>query len=284
MGCLVPGDDDYWWDGSAARNGIKNFVESGRGYIGTCGGAGIACRHYWHAEDATPIGGPGICLNLVNADAWNTYPNTGNHAYFDRHTMFDEDDCGVGDWGGIPMENKFTDDPPAPFEGYNEKTLRYWGGPWFDNLGTGVTGVAKYNKEPGNETTTQLHKLNGNVVETNIQGKWSILIQEAIDGKGRIVLFGCHPEHYTWEWGSGQVVENNSLTKQEYIYCYPSPQPDEEPDPAIMSSPPYPTDSVIQDCAKWIVEPILDDIDEFVPENNEGYENPDPPTNHDDFP
>jgi len=268
---LAPGDNDYWEDGSAARDGIKNFVESGGGYIGTCGGAAIVCKEYKHPEDSTSIEDSSIYLGLVDAIAWNTYNWQGNHVYFDRHTMFDEannpETYGVGDWGGIPMEN-YMKNPVAPFENYksystynstnNTVTLRYWGGPWFDHLGDGVTGIATYGKEPGNENTTQLHRANGEVITTNIQGEWSIIAQDAIDGKGRIVLFGCHPEHLTWDWGEGQVYEGNLGTpKANYTYCYPPPPPGEQPNPKNMLPPPHKTDKVVQDCAKWIIEGML---------------------------
>ena len=75
---------------------------------------------------------------------------------------------------------------------------------------------------------------------------------------GRIVLFGCHPEHLTWNWNDGQVFEDNLGTLDaNYIYCYPPQQINEEPDPQQMLPPPNNTDSIIQNCAKWIVEVIL---------------------------
>jgi len=264
---LAPGDNDYWEDGSNVRDQIKTFVESGGGYIGTCGGAAIACKDYRRPSDGTTIENSGFYMGLVNATAWSSWEGTGNHAYFDRHTMFDEDDCGVGDLGGIPMKNHI-ENAIGPFENYESYTtydssdesitLRYWGGPWFTYTSTCVTGIAKYNKEPGDEPTTQLHKANGDIVETDIKNEWSIIIQEAINGKGRIVLFGCHPEHLTWDWGSGQVCESDLGTLfPKYIYSFPPPQPGEPPNPQNISAPPHETYDVLQDCARWIAEEIL---------------------------
>jgi len=219
-------------------------------------------------------------LGIVNAWAYTSiFKYKSNRAYFYKGIMFDKgspeegNGSGRSDWGGIPMVNAFIENPPAPFENYQEYrtynsdpddptgvTLRYWGGPWFKDLGTGVTGVARYNPDACKDETIKLHykTLAGEIEEINLSyyigDKWSIIIQDNIDGKGRVVLFGCHPEHYVWDWGSGHTVENSDYS--EYIYWYPPP--DETPSWDEILPPPNDSSDIIQDAAVWIVEPMLD--------------------------
>ena len=76
-----------------------------------------------------------------------------------------------------------------------------------------------------------------------------------MDGSGRVVLFGCHPEHYTWKWGEGQAIENSDYSK--YIYSYPPQDNDGIPPWEDIQPPAHDTSGIIQDCAEWIAETSL---------------------------
>ena len=279
---LAPGDDDYFTDqgkqdGAGLKDAIRNFVENGGGYLGTCGGAEFACRHIkWKTAEGDIEDSGLITLGIIDAIAYNAPPYTGNSNYFYRGIMYDSgtpeegNGSGVSDLGGIPMINVFKN-PVGPFKNYriNQKiNLRYWGGPWFDP-GKNATGVAKYDREACENESILLHyRLDGRNVTINLSryigDKWSIIMQDSINGKGRIVLFGCHPEHKTWKWGSGKIIENDDYT--QYIYAYPENASSWQK----IKEPPVETYDIVQEAAKWIVEPVLHNITEtwIEDENN----------------
>ncbi len=234
---LAPGDSDYWWDqfqGDATvfKNEIRTFVDNGGGYIGTCGGAAIACKYNWRSyPTGGTINGP-FALGLVDAEAYGEL--NGNQQYVEREIMYDTgygDGSGRSDWGGIPVKNVFVNETYA-YEIFgkheNEKiTLTYWGGAWYEptsDSDSNFIGIAKFDEEPSQNKSLALHWKNGSTVKTNIQGKWSIIAANYDnngDGiAGRVVLFSAHPEHSCWDLSKGvhHVVED--LKNQTYIYYY----------------------------------------------------------------
>ncbi len=286
---LAPGDDDYFTDQKLLENGkelvseIRKFVENGGGYLGTCGGAEFACKMVYAADTGELIYGNNSNviphpLGIIDATAWTSMSRyKSNRAYFYRGIMFDSgtpeqgNGSGVSDWGGIPLKNNFnTSEPIPPFNKYwkNSLTLRYWGGPWFEP-GRNAIGVAWYDEKACEDKTILLHykKLNGAAEAINLSkyigGQWSILEQDRVNGEGRIVIFGCHPEHKTWEWGSGKIMENENY--DEYIYANPKNASSWQE----IKGPNVATYDIIQEAAKWIVEPMLDNITETLAE----YEN-----------
>ena len=303
---LAPGDDDYFQDqlkpdGAGLKDAIIDFVKKGGGYIGTCGGADFACQGIKHVkDDGTVVEDTSInTLGIVDAYAYTAYPYTANTLYFYRNIMYDKgtpeegNGSGVSDWGGIPMKN-VIENPVGPFQNYqnfstynpsdNTLTLRYWGGPCFEPYGHAV-GIAKYDNKSCNDKSILLNYTKNSIVNLSryIGGKWSIIEQDNVDGKGRIVLFGCHPEDRTWEWGSGRVIQNLSkIGNYSYIYFYNKsglPKDWKEKLPELwkyIQQPPKETYDIIQQALKWIAEPMLNNLTDTIYKNNDTNTQPNP--------
>jgi len=268
---IAPGNDNYWFDEAIHflkkdifRDEIRNFVASGGGYIGTCGGGTMACKAMaYRNPDGTVTTDTSynttFLLEMVNATAFTEPSYKGNSRYVRKVQLYDFDEhdkSGISDWGGIPMRHLFSDNLPAPFSAYSGqiKDIRYWGGRWYENPGVGVTPIAKYNKEPSpDEPTTDLHdKIDGVVwnVTTHLKGKWASL--QASFGQGNVLIFGSHPELKTWSWESGEVIEDENYTSYIYRCDVNNDGKFDEND-----EPPINTRYLIWESAQWMVEQQL---------------------------
>ncbi|RLF44748.1 MAG: hypothetical protein DRN17_03910 [Thermoplasmata archaeon] len=225
----APGDSDYYDDQIAHglpssysnrkfRNNIKNFIENGGGYIGTCGGATFACwahrdKEWW----STPY--PEYHLQMVDAYA-NNCQETGVIPQGEE-MEYAEKGCLSGYPGyehGIPLTSHIKDTNLA----YQvlgtrnvNKNLRYWGGPGFHEVDDADT-LATYAEEPSQNNDKKIHDSNGNVIETDIDNMASILATTyPYNTGGRVVIFGQHPELHSWS--GGHVEENSAYTKYQWV-------------------------------------------------------------------
>lgn len=221
---VAPGDSDYFEDqlnhpslAETFRENIKNFVDDGGGYIGTCSGALFACES-WELSGASLAsdgpyeepewwGDPSLSLGIVDATLCSRWCH--ENVYGHRHIIDDSD------FGGIPLRSYIYDEEPLKdFAG--RKSLRYWGGGYFKDPGQSVTELAYYWDDADEHESTQLHKFGiwTPVVETDLWRNASIL--KTTYGNGRVIIFAQHPELLTWNWNSGITDENLLHTK--YIY------------------------------------------------------------------
>lgn len=250
----APGDDDYYddqtaiggpwhWKNKQFRNNIKNFVENGGGYIGTCGGATFACwahrdKEWW----STPY--PEYHLQMVDAYANNcqetgVVPQGEEMEYAEKGCL-----SGYPSYEhGIPLTSHIEDTNLA----YQvlgtrnvNKNLRFWGGPGFHDIDNADT-LATYAEEPSQNNDKKIHDSNGNVIETDIDNMASLLATTyPYDSGGRIVIFGQHPELHSW---SGGHVEENGPAYTKYQWAG-----------GTETSASW---SLIQNAAKWIVSKWL---------------------------
>lgn len=184
------------------KENIKRFVENGGGYIGTCGAAIIACQN--------PIlGWPFIkTLDMVNLYAYET--------------IFNEAQYYLQDGFGIPVliHIKYSLNPI--FKGFygSLRSINYFGGPAFipahkhDKRYGRILVLATYATEPSE--IAPIHRqpiFGGGLVKTNLKGKYAVIATTY--GKGRVVLFGPHPE--LWSWRIDKVLSKNNSRIEEGI-------------------------------------------------------------------
>ena len=215
---IMPGANTYWAlrKGSPIfsnrwKNAIRNFVKNGGGYIGICGGSTIACQ----GRKTSDSKASSIAEFLKISNNW------ANQIYYRQ----DQYDIRNPNTGGIPInvEIRKSGNPifdPFYFQHSNKaRSIRYWGGPAFiiadskDDLLGHVNILATYAEEPMEKAL--LHWFASDLkVKTDMKGKGAII--STTYGKGRIVLFGCHPDAPTWY--DGHIEENYvSYPRYEWI-------------------------------------------------------------------
>ena len=211
---VAPGDNDYWEDqynhpSSCAtfRSKIRNFVSAGGGYVGTCGGASIACTKKVSTSPVDPSYKPpwlgsSFLLKMVDATAFNRIYHEQQYVWSGQYGIVQfGHKCPEYGAGGIPVRSYIY--PSAPFSVSGYRSIRYWGGPAFKNLGSGVQAWAYYVDEPSDIAPIHVNRrwwaprATDPWVETDIKSKYSIIA--ATYGNGKLVLFGQHPEVFTWE-------------------------------------------------------------------------------------
>ncbi|HEX08581.1 MAG TPA: hypothetical protein ENG38_02080 [Thermoplasmatales archaeon] len=184
------------------KDNIRKFVENGGGYVGTCGAAIMACQN-------PVIGWPFIkTLGIVNLYAYET--------------IFNEAQYYLQDGLGIPVliHIKYSLNPI--FKGFygSLRSINYFGGPAFlpahkhDRKYGRITVLATYATEPSE--IAPIHRqpiLGGGLVKTNLEGKYAAIATTY--GKGRVVLFGPHPE--LWSWRIDKVLSKNASRIEEGI-------------------------------------------------------------------
>ena len=237
---------------STFRQNIKNFVANGGGYVGTCGGASFACK--------SRAFGPGLkyttpgtyLLGMVDATATSRALHEDQYASKGEYNVNNYAAGDWEDWGGIPVPTQFVGgsnifpDIDKYIDTSYGSSIRYWGGSAFVHPGPSVNVIAKYNKEPGNDSSLQLHRFGSNeVISTTLLHNPAIV--STTYGNGRVIIFGNHPELKSWKYGTGHVVEDSLHTK----YLYASNTNGEKFEPK------FDTRGIILDSAKWAVQPAL---------------------------
>jgi len=205
---IMPGANTYW----ALRRGspifspkwrtvVRNFVKSGGGYIGICGGSTIACQGRKTSDSQE-----GSVTEFLKIS--NTWANQ----IFYRQDQYD---IRNPDTGGIPINVDIKRSGNPVFDSFyfqhsnEDRSIKYWGGPAFivadsqDNLLGPVNILGTYAEEPMEKAP--LHWFASDLkVKTDMKGKGAIISTTC--GKGRIILFGNHPDAHTWH--NGHMEEN----------------------------------------------------------------------------
>jgi len=183
------------------RNRVREFVAGGGGYLGICGGANLASMGFQE-----PLG-PNSVLERGVLGLANVYVNDQQHEEWQY--------LWKANWeqGMPPVEIYIAPADNPIFAGcYDEKRgVRYGGGPGMypahdqDPLLGPVVPLAVYAQEP--MQVAPLHfwrwrqgewEIWANVT-TDIRGQWAAVATTY--GRGRVVLFGPHPEKPTWFGG-----------------------------------------------------------------------------------
>ena len=190
---IIPGSGNPAW-----KNAVQSFVERGGGYLGICGGANLASMGFNESYsfnsllDAATLSIANIYVNNEQSEEWQ-YLWRSNWRY-----------------GGLPINLSIKkNNIPIFSELYGlQRSIRYWGGPGMYNANIederfgAVIPLALYNEEPMDIAPLHYWTWHGKEaiplknVTTNINGTYAGITTTF--GKGRIVLFGPHPERNTF--------------------------------------------------------------------------------------
>ncbi|KAA0007111.1 MAG: hypothetical protein FE045_01080 [Thermoplasmata archaeon] len=208
------GIDKLW------KERVRQFIASGGGYLGICGGANEASMGYEKPSNAMDY-----LINKAVLRIANVYINDDQ----DQEWQYLYKTAGIE--GGVPIECRLLRHPI--FEAYPNDTriIRYEGGPGMypananDKLLGEIEPIAIYNEEPSEKAP--LHHwykkwgkwyMDGNIT-TDIKGQYAGIATTY--GKGRIVLFGPHPEEITMIGGHVEEFPGRSkytLFREKYLY------------------------------------------------------------------
>lgn len=197
---IVPGAARSYFDAYIPkwREEVIKFVANGGGYIGICGGANLASMGF---NEKVSLNG---LINFSVLKIANVYVNDQQ----DEEWQY----LWKSNWryGGIPINVYIPKNNIPIFEGFygSYRSIRYWGGPGMyyagkeDKMLGEVIPLAIYAEEP--MEIAPLHywkKINGEwipykIIKTDIKGQYAAIATTY--GKGRIVLFGPHPERNTF--------------------------------------------------------------------------------------
>jgi len=218
------------------KNEVRHFVSNGGGYFGTCGGANIASQGLLDAHER----------GWKHETAWEWFMNRsaiGIAPVKSYQDMGDPIACSLGGdparigqsayvWYNLSIEGsgvcqhcRINTSHPI-FHGYGKDTriIRWVGGPALIPEGN-VTVLAWYPDEnisgPNGNESTNLHVWRYNVnpaepfdlwdmesklIETHLAGKLAAIACNY--GKGKVVIFGNHPEHPVWK--GGRIFEEDA--------------------------------------------------------------------------
>ena len=196
---------------------VRNFIMNGGGYLGICGGANEASMGYEHPSNSIDrlINGAvlGIAKVYINDDQ-------------DQEWQYLYKTAGID--GGVPAECTLTDHPIVSVSPDNPRIIRYEGGPGMyavPGYEDDVIPLAIYAKEISD--IAPIHNwykeggewhMDGNIT-TDLKGEYAAIATHY--GKGRIVLFGPHPEEIVNVGGHIQEFLGRSIFRlfgHEYLY------------------------------------------------------------------
>jgi len=233
----------YLFDGINKRfkRNVQNFVSNGGGYLGVCGGANAASQGFENPENLFHYRVNQGVFKLANVyindnflGEWQYLLKIGFEAFFWDNITEDSYPS------YISVNTTVQKNPDNEiFSIYNQKyrDISYAGGPGMYNayksnpkLGQ-VIPLLRYNEEP--MYTKPIHywkKTDGNWeiignVTTNLSGTMAG-IAATYNDKGRVVLYGPHPE-YPYVVINGSIIEYNGMgypsiyhNFSKYVYNY----------------------------------------------------------------
>lgn len=210
----IHGMDDRW------KNNVRKFVADGGGYVGVCGGANEASQGMVNPSNLIDriidAGVLGIANVYVNDDQ-------------DQEWQYLYKSAGLE--GGVPIACNITDHPILNVCPDNPRIIRYEGGPGMyiadsnDPLLGEVTPLAIYAEELSDRAPIhQWKKVGGKwqieaPVVTDVKGEYAAIATTY--GKGRVALFGPHPEERTVLGGHVEEFPGRSkytLFREDYLY------------------------------------------------------------------
>jgi len=167
------------------KEGVKNFISSGGGYVGICGGANIVSMGVEHPRyfldkviNKAVLGLVPVYLNDDQDEEWQ---------YLWKDTGKDHIPVEIGiDTGNIL------------FSGYRKDSIciTYGGGAGMYAAGEGnITPIAFFMEEPMEVAPLHYYRWNGEIasnVTTDIEGQIAGI--ESVYGNGTIIIFSPHPE------------------------------------------------------------------------------------------
>ncbi len=218
---------------------IKDFVANGGGYLGTCGGANLASQDIVSAKQRG-WGEETIWEWFMNNSALGIAPV---EAYQDMGdpiacSLVLKNPARIGHsayiWYNLSIEGtgicqhcRVNKSHPI-FHGYEDDTriIRWVSGPALIPKNGNVTVLVLYPDEnisgPNGNESTSIHAwryvglemnepldfwdMEDEVIETHLAGKPAAIACRY--GKGRVVIFGNHPEHPVWD--GGRIIEEDT--------------------------------------------------------------------------
>ncbi len=202
------------------KRNVRNFVASGGGYIGICGGAN---------EASLGIEKPTAFFDkIINAGSLaiaNVYVDD------DQQEEWQYLYKSSGLEGGVPVECNLTDHPIVAISPDNPRIIRYEGGPgMYEGNSTNplmgdIVPIAIYGEEISDKAPIHFwKKVNGKwqivkPIKTDLKGKYAAIATTY--GNGRIVLWGPHPEELAFLGGHvEEFLGRNKYTlyRKDYLY------------------------------------------------------------------
>lgn len=161
---------------------VKKFIENGGGYVGICGGANIASMGYENPHTLLDF-----IINIASLRIVDAYINDDQNEEWQY--LWKE-----GGRANIPVKNEIIGNDI--FAGMRERYITYGGGPGLYNMKNAV-GLAKYMEEPSDIAPIHYWIWAGKwipykKITTDIKGYYSSA--ETNYGKGKVIIFGGHPE------------------------------------------------------------------------------------------
>ncbi|RLF46906.1 MAG: hypothetical protein DRN29_03950 [Thermoplasmata archaeon] len=164
------------------KDNVKQFVANGGGYVGICGGANIATKGYEKPRCLLDFvltkAALGFIDAYINDDQWQEW-----------QYLWKEDGR-----SNIPIKNEILSN--EIFAGEKQRYITYGGGPGLYGMKEAIP-LAIYREEPSDVATLHYWIWLGKwipykKIETDIKDYYSAA--EAMYGKGKVVIFGMHPE------------------------------------------------------------------------------------------
>ncbi len=202
------------------KENVRNFVASGGGYVGICGGANEASMGMEHPST--------FIDRIINAGVLgiaNVYVND------DQNEEWQYLYKSAGIEGGVPVLCELTDHPIVAASPDNPRVIRYEGGPGMYHAGKddpllgAVIPIATYAEEISHRAPIHLwEKVEGEwhikeAIQTDVKGQYAAIATTY--GHGNVVLFGPHPEEYTVLGGHVEEFPGRSkytLFREGYLY------------------------------------------------------------------
>jgi len=211
------------------KENVRQFVANGGGYVGICGGANEASLGIENPKNlfdkVINEGVLGIANVYINDDQ-------------DEEWQYLYKSAGLE--GGVPTNCSLTDHPIVAISPDNPRIIRYEGGPGMyfagkkDELMGEIIPLAIYSEEICQKAPIHFWKKeNGEwipykPVKTDLKGLYAGIATTY--GKGRVVLWGPHPEERTFIGGHVEEFlgrNKYSLYRETYLYRWVNGSPTE---------------------------------------------------------